>query len=117
MTATAGTRADYNLITGPFTADRIAYKWADAPYADQASFHAGTGQGAHDILTPTSKGVGAEDGSPTVDSADATAPGVLLTDQFGREIGDDPRVPNTGKDGGYLDRGAVAGRAHGRGLR
>ncbi|MGW6614352.1 PKD domain-containing protein [Streptomyces erythrochromogenes] len=106
QTATAGTRADYNLITGPFTADRIAYKWADTPYADQASFHAGTGQGGHDILTPTSKGVGAEDGSPTVDSADATAPGVLLTDHLGREIGDDPRVPNTGKDGGYLDRGA-----------
>ncbi|MFJ7774562.1 PKD domain-containing protein [Streptomyces yangpuensis] len=106
QTATAGTRADYNLITGPFTADRIAYKWAGATYADRTSFHAGTGQGAHDILTPTSQGVGAVDGSPTIDSADATAPGVLLTDGLGREIGDDPRVPNTGKDGGYLDRGA-----------
>ncbi|MEV6682737.1 PKD domain-containing protein [Streptomyces erythrochromogenes] len=106
QTATAGTRADYNLITGPFTADRIAYKWADAPYADQASFHAGTGQGGHDILTPSPTGVGAVAGSPTIDSADATAPGVLLTDYFGTPIGDDPRVPNTGKDGGYLDRGA-----------
>ncbi|MER6319971.1 PKD domain-containing protein [Streptomyces sp. NPDC001581] len=106
QTAATGTRADYNLITGPFSADRVAYKWAGATYPDQAAFLAGTGQGAHDILTPSRTGVGAVDGSPTVDSADATAPGVLLTDYFGREIGDDPRVPNTGKDGGYLDRGA-----------
>ncbi|MFG2980164.1 PKD domain-containing protein [Streptomyces sp. NPDC048258] len=106
QTSAADTRADYNLITGPFTADRVAYKWAGTTYPDQAAFHAGTGQGAHDILTPSAQGVGAVDGSPTVDSADATAPGVLLTDYFGRQIGDDPRVPNTGKDGGYLDRGA-----------
>ncbi|MEU9087520.1 PKD domain-containing protein [Streptomyces sp. NPDC048357] len=105
-TEIGGTRADYNLITGPFAADRVAYRWAGANYPDQASFHAGTGQGAHDILTPSPKGVGAVAGSPTVDSGDATAPGVLLTDYFGTPIGDDPRVPNTGKDGGYLDRGA-----------
>lgn len=106
QTSAADTRADYNLITGPFTADRVAYKWAGTTYSNQAAFQAGTGQGTHDILTPSAQGVGAVDGSPTVDSADATAPGVLLTDYFGVQIGDDPRVPNTGKDGGYLDRGA-----------
>ncbi|WP_328925448.1 PKD domain-containing protein [Streptomyces sp. NBC_00190] len=104
--AASGTRADYNLVTGPFSDARVAYKWADTPYRDQAAFHAATGHGAHDILTPSRINVGPWDGSPTVDSGDPTAPGVLPTDFLGRPVGDDPRVPNTGKDGGYVDRGS-----------
>ncbi|MFE9630651.1 PKD domain-containing protein [Streptomyces sp. NPDC006463] len=106
QSAASGTRADYNLITGPFSDARVAYKWAGTPYQDQAAFHAATGHGAHDILTPSRTNVGPWDGSPTVDSGDPTAPGVLPTDFLGRPVGDDPRVPNTGKDGGYIDRGS-----------
>ncbi len=99
--AAAGTRADYNLIhliqAGP-----VAYKWADATYQDKTAFHAATGQGGHDTLTPWGQGTGEE----AVDSADATAPGVLPTDIRGYATVDHPGVPNTGKDGGYLDRGA-----------
>ncbi|MFI6147189.1 PKD domain-containing protein [Streptomyces sp. NPDC051109] len=105
QSATAGTRADYNLIAGS-AGPEPAYSWAGGAYKDPAAFQAGTGQGAHDILTPSSAGVGPVDGSPTIDSADPTAPGVLPTDFSGYPTTDDPRVPNTGRDGGYLDRGA-----------
>lgn len=46
------------------------------------------------------------DGSPTIDSGDPTAPGVLPTDNRGFPTADDPRVANTGKGGGFIDRGA-----------
>ncbi|MFF4100063.1 PKD domain-containing protein [Streptomyces sp. NPDC001903] len=105
QSATAGTRADYNLVAGNAGAEP-AYSWSGTAYKDPAAFRAGTGQGAHDILTPSAEGVGTMDGSPTIDSADPTAPGVLPTDFSGKPTADDPRVPNTGRDGGYLDRGA-----------
>ncbi|WP_406387734.1 PKD domain-containing protein [Streptomyces sp. NBC_00211] len=106
QSAAAGTRADYNLLAG-FPADGvIAYKWADAGYATAAALQAATGQGAHDVLTPSAQGVGPVDGSPTIDSGDPTAPGVLPTDYNRYPTADDPRVPNTGKDGGFIDRGA-----------
>ncbi|MFJ7264530.1 PKD domain-containing protein [Streptomyces globosus] len=99
QSAAAGTRADYNLIAGPF---QTVYTWGGAAHQDQAAFHAATGQGGHDIVHPRT-----EDAyTKAVDSADATAPGVLLTDLSGYPVVDDLRVPNTGKDGGYLDRGA-----------
>ncbi|WP_406367195.1 PKD domain-containing protein [Streptomyces sp. NBC_01546] len=101
QSAAAGTRADSNLITGPFSDARVAYKWAGTPYQEQAAFHAATGQGSYDILTPERTG----SGSLIVDSGDPTAPGVLPVDFYGRPVADDPRVPNTGKDGGYIDRG------------
>ncbi|MGW6981343.1 PKD domain-containing protein [Streptomyces sp. NPDC054932] len=107
QSATAGTVADYNLATGVPTAPvQVPYNWAGTTYPDPAAFHGATGQGGHDILTPKRDGVGAVDGSPTIDSADPTAPGVLPSDFNGEPIADDPRVPNTGKNGGYLDRGA-----------
>ncbi|MFD7257260.1 PKD domain-containing protein [Streptomyces sp. NPDC059874] len=102
--ATEGTRADYNLITGPET-ELTLYSWAGADYQTPAAFKAATGQGAHDILAAFDD-VGPKDGSPTIDSGDPTAPGVLPTDKRGKPTADDPRVPNTGKDGGYVDRGA-----------
>ncbi|MEU9302867.1 PKD domain-containing protein [Streptomyces sp. NPDC048269] len=102
--AAAGTRADYNLIAG--LDGLTAYQWAGTSYQAPAAFAAATGQGAHDILAPSPQGVGAVDGSPTIDSGDPTAPGVLPTDLSGYPTMDNPRVPNTGKDGGYIDRGA-----------
>ncbi|MEU7604642.1 PKD domain-containing protein [Streptomyces sp. NPDC041003] len=105
QSATAGTRSDYNLIAGDFQAGQV-YKWGGADYRDQAAFHAATGQGGRDIVVPSAEGAGMK----AVDSADATAPGVLLTDSRGYPVADDPRVPNTGKDGGYLDRGAREGQ-------
>ncbi|MFB7785870.1 PKD domain-containing protein [Streptomyces vinaceus] len=103
--AAAGTRADYNLITGHQVL-ASAYDWSGTGYPTPAAFRAATGQGAHDILTPSREGVGEMPGSPTVDSADPTAPGVLPGDFAGDPVADDPGVPNTGRDGGYLDRGA-----------
>ncbi|MFG2335801.1 PKD domain-containing protein [Streptomyces yangpuensis] len=106
QSAAAGTRADYNLIGGSFQAGETVYTWGGAAHQDQAAFHAATGQGSHDIVLPA----GQESGTKAVDSADATAPGVLLTDTRGYPVVDDPRVPNTGKDGGFLDRGSREGQ-------
>ncbi|MER5487049.1 PKD domain-containing protein [Streptomyces sp. NPDC002812] len=108
--AAAGTAADYNLITGGLGQNspvRTPYQWAGTGYRTPAEFTAATGQGAHDIVVASRDGVGAhETGSPTVDSGDPTAPGVLPTDIHGGPTADDPRVPNTGRDGGWIDRGA-----------
>ncbi|MFC9293126.1 PKD domain-containing protein [Streptomyces sp. NPDC057011] len=104
--ATAGTRADYNLITDMPMHPVTPYRWAGAAYRDPAAFSAATGQGAHDIITPSSADVGTMDGSPTIDSGDPTAPGVLPSDLEGDPTADDPRVPNTGRNGGFIDRGA-----------
>ncbi|MFD5148415.1 PKD domain-containing protein [Streptomyces sp. NPDC058401] len=103
--AAPGVRADYNVITGP-EVKMTPYTWAGTDYATPAAFKAGTGQGAHDILAPDYEAVGPKDGSPTIDSGDPTAPGVLPVDYYGKPVADDPRVPNTGKGGGYVDRGA-----------
>ncbi|MFE4262870.1 PKD domain-containing protein [Streptomyces sp. NPDC056883] len=108
--ATAGTAADYNLITGGYGQSGslgMPYQWAGTGYRTSAEFTAATGQGAHDIVVPSRDGVGAHlGGSPTIDSGDPTAPGVLPTDIDGGPTADDPRVPNTGRDGGWIDRGA-----------
>ncbi|WP_329382575.1 PKD domain-containing protein [Streptomyces sp. NBC_01351] len=104
--AVAGTRADHNLIALNPALPFLPYSWSGNGYKDQAAFQAATGQGAADILPPTSDGIGKMEGSPTIDSADPTAPGVLPTDIDGDPTADDPRVPNTGKNGGHLDRGA-----------
>ncbi|MEU7552639.1 PKD domain-containing protein [Streptomyces sp. NPDC044571] len=104
QSASEGTRADYNLIVA---ADgRTVYSWAGTGYQSPAAFQAASGQGAHDILTASRDEAGQMDGSRAIDSADPTAPGVLPTDLNWNPTADDPRVPNTGKDGGYLDRGA-----------
>ncbi|MFD9302605.1 PKD domain-containing protein [Streptomyces sp. NPDC060048] len=107
QSATSGTRVDYNLIAGQLTVAQVPYSWAGTGYPSVAAFLAASGQGAHDILLADGRGVGAVDGSPTIDSGDPTAPGALPVDFNGKPTADDPRVPNTGKDGGYIDRGAV----------
>ncbi|MFE2877129.1 PKD domain-containing protein [Streptomyces roseus] len=102
----AGTRADHNLLAG-FPADgAVPYRWADVVHATPAALRAATGQGEHDILTPAAWDVGPWDRSPNVDSGDSAAPGVLPTDYNGYSVVDDPLAPNTGKDGGFIDRGA-----------
>ncbi|MFE1832239.1 PKD domain-containing protein [Streptomyces yangpuensis] len=104
--AAPGVRADYNLITHDHTGQVPAYRWADTAYTTVAAFQAATGQGAHDIVTPPGTDVYSPDTSPAIDSGDPTAPGVLPTDIVQRPVADDPRIANTGKDGGYIDRGA-----------
>ncbi|MFF1415699.1 PKD domain-containing protein [Streptomyces sp. NPDC058289] len=104
--ATAGTRVDYNIVAGQPGTVASPYNWAGTAYQTVAAFLAAGGQGAHDLLRPSVDGIGAWDGSPTVDSGDPTAPGVIPLDWVGNPIADDPRVPNTGKGGGYIDRGA-----------
>ncbi|MFF3617946.1 PKD domain-containing protein [Streptomyces sp. NPDC002467] len=105
--AVAGTRADYNLLIDGANSALNAYSWAGTAYETAEALKAATGQGAHDILVPGPFGVvDGVDGSPTIDSGDPTAPGVLPTDKWGYPTADDPRVPNTGKDGGFIDRGA-----------
>ncbi|MFF1409580.1 PKD domain-containing protein [Streptomyces sp. NPDC058289] len=106
QSATSGTRADYNVIVGAKDYPTVAYQWAGTTYPTAAAFLAASGQGARDVLLPTVAGL-AEADSPLIDSADATAPGVLPVDKNGHPTTDDPRVPNTGKDGAYLDRGAT----------
>lgn len=104
--AAPGTRADYNLITHDYSGQVPAYRWAGAAYTTVAAFQAATGQGAHDIVTPPGTEVDSPNTSPAIDSGDPTAPGVLPTDLSQRPVADDPRIPNTGKNGGYIDRGA-----------
>ncbi|MBO0870584.1 MAG: PKD domain-containing protein, partial [Micromonosporaceae bacterium] len=106
-----GVRADYNAVQ--IGAPDYVYDWAGTTYPTLQQFQAGTGQGAHDVPVPnyadgggTPRGVPPE-GSPLVDSADATAPGELGTDLSGRPHVDDPLVGNTGTGLGYHDRGAI----------
>ncbi|MER6781745.1 MULTISPECIES: PKD domain-containing protein [unclassified Streptomyces] len=106
QSAAAGTRVDYNMLAGFLPDGPGPYKWAETAYATPEALRTATGQGAHDLLASEAGGVGMTDGSPTIDSGDPTAPGVLPTDYDGYPATDDPRVPNTGKDGGYIDRGA-----------
>ncbi|MEV6577895.1 PKD domain-containing protein [Streptomyces sp. NPDC051582] len=117
QSAAQGTRVDYNVLSGHGTPAVNPYTWAGKAYPSPAALQAATGQGAHDLLAPDGYKVGAIDGSPTVDSADATAPGALSTDIYGKPATDDPRVPNTGKDGGYMDRGAAETQDRLRGVR
>ncbi|WP_030839101.1 PKD domain-containing protein [Streptomyces sp. NRRL F-4474] len=104
--AAPGVRSDYNLITHNSSDQVSAYKWAGSAYTTAAAFQAATGQGAHDLVTPPGTDVDSWKDSPAIDSGDPTAPGVLPTDYGQRPIADDPSIPNTGKDGGYIDRGA-----------
>ncbi|MFI8498552.1 PKD domain-containing protein [Streptomyces sp. NPDC085524] len=105
--AAAGTLADYNAVGADPKLYPAPYSWSGVTYKDVKAFQAATGQGAHDVSAESADKVSGYEGSLSVDSADATAPGVLLTDFSGKAMVDDPLVPNTGKNGGYLDRGAT----------
>lgn len=107
--AESSTTVDYN-IGYTYTAGAGTYAWG-APVASLAAFQAASGQGAHDIdanprLDATTS-VPA-DGSPEVDSADTTAPGVQVTDAHGFAAENEPYIPDTGTGPvTYRDRGAV----------
>jgi Right handed beta helix region len=111
----------YDLIDP--SAGGALYEWGGTSYTSLAAFQAASGQGARDIAA--NPGLGAEvrdpvlipgpdvfwylptPDSPAIDSADASAPGELPTDQFGNPRTDDPGVVNSGTGTGYYDRGAV----------
>lgn len=101
QSAAAGTRADYNVLTRQSGVTAAPYSWADTAYETLPEFRAATGQGLYDFTNP------ADLYAVLVDSADATAPGALASpDFYGYDPLDNPLVANTGKDGGFLDRGA-----------
>ncbi|GAA5006147.1 PKD domain-containing protein [Kitasatospora paranensis] len=101
--AVSGSRADYNLVQQQ--PGYVPYSWAGTAYADPAGLLAGTGQGGHDLVMPSTGHTYDED-ALLIDSADASAPGVLDTDAAGNGPTDDPQIANTGTGVGYLDRGA-----------
>ncbi|MCX5124138.1 PKD domain-containing protein [Streptomyces sp. NBC_00347] len=106
--ATSGTRADYNLLLNRGNGRDLApYNWAGTAYATAKAFQAATGQGGRDLRVTVPWENVAGDGLFGVDSGDPTAPGVLPYDYYGKPVTDDPRVANTGRGGGYIDRGAV----------
>ncbi|MFI5866695.1 PKD domain-containing protein [Streptomyces sp. NPDC051546] len=101
QSAAAGTSADYNLLVNQPDVTAAPYHWAGIDYPTAAAFEAATGRGAHDLLNPV------DVKTALIDSADATAPGALASpDMKGFGPIDNPLVANTGKDGGFLDRGA-----------
>ncbi|MET9888490.1 PKD domain-containing protein [Streptomyces sp. NPDC006430] len=107
QSAAPSTRADYNILVRQPDVTAAPYNWAGTAYKTLAEFGAATGQGLHDLVNP------ADLNAALVDSADATAPGALASpdvDGFGPI--DDPNVANTGKDGGFLDRGDHEGHDH-----
>ena len=101
--ATAGTKVDYNVVSplngGP------TYNWAGTAYSTQPAFTTATGQGAHDFVASPGD-LFTTRTSPSVDSADETAPGMANGDAWGWPAADDPLVPNTGTGSGFRDRGA-----------
>ncbi|MGY4925198.1 PKD domain-containing protein [Streptomyces sp. 900105755] len=108
--ATSRVTADYNVAASGGSAStpaRTEYSWAGTSYATSAAFRGGTGQGTHDL-----DGISAPPGtpsehSPLIDSADATAPGELTTDQEGHPRVDDLLVADTGNGTSRPDRGAL----------
>ncbi|MFJ5116711.1 PKD domain-containing protein [Kitasatospora sp. NPDC088548] len=107
--STEGTKADYNVVA-PGTGG-VGYSWGGTSYRTPAEFRA-TGQGAHDTDVDPQIGGVAGDYVPTAaegltDAADASAPGMLATDFYGKPRADHPKIANTGTGVGYYDRGAV----------
>ncbi|MER6534779.1 PKD domain-containing protein [Streptomyces sp900105755] len=102
--------ADYNAVTHQQSSSapaRTEYSWAGASYTTSGAFRDGTGQGAHDIDGITAPPATPSEHSPLIDSADATAPGELGTDQEGHARVDDLLVADTGNGTGHPDRGAL----------
>ncbi|MFJ3758960.1 right-handed parallel beta-helix repeat-containing protein [Streptomyces sp. NPDC090080] len=102
--------ADYNAVThqqSSTAAARTEYTWAGTSYPSSGAFRDGTGQGAHDLDGITAGLAAPSEHSPLIDSADATAPGALDTDQAGHARVDDLLVANTGNGTGHPDRGAL----------
>ncbi|MFJ5883934.1 PKD domain-containing protein [Kitasatospora cineracea] len=95
----SGTTVKYNSVQSVDT----PYRWAGTPYRSADAFRAGTGQGERDYTHVDYSKVA----QSTVDSADATVPGMPQVDLNGYPRVDSPSVPNTGTGPGWYDRGAV----------
>ncbi|MER5637598.1 PKD domain-containing protein [Kitasatospora sp. NPDC002227] len=116
--STPGTTADYNTLYP--TGMGSAYTWGPDSYQQPADFATATGQGAHDLReAPKFLLDGAMNSSvvPTAasgstDSANASAPGELTTDLFGKPRVDDPQAANGAN--GFHDRGAAELQAYSR---
>jgi hypothetical protein len=102
-----GVHDDYNAYIATSNSS-IRYDWGGTTYSTSAAFHAGIGQGQHDLNGGLSLllTIPAEY-SPLIDSADANAPGELATDIVGKPRVDDPLVANTGVGSPPPDRGAL----------
>ncbi|HEX4791679.1 MAG TPA: PKD domain-containing protein, partial [Actinospica sp.] len=108
--ATAHTTTDYNDFNFSAAGSNTEpYVWGGTPYATLAAFQAAVSQGAHDAVDPTAdaqmflspSGVHATTGQPTiadavplstspsVGTANTSAPGYLSTDFYGRSSYDD----------------------------
>jgi len=109
----AQTKSAYNLFDLPASA--VVYDWAGTSYSSLPAFRSATGQGAHDLTGSADERSNSlcegryapAEGSPAIDSADASAPGALATDFWGTARADDPGVANSGTGAGYHDRGAL----------
>nr|WP_166682442.1 PKD domain-containing protein [Streptomyces sp. 846.5] len=103
----ASVTEDYNAVTADGSSTYYtAYNWGGKTYHSSADFYAATGQGQHDVDTLTNSAFPIAEGSPVIDSGDASAPGESATDFFGHPRVDDPNVPNSGTGSGTTDRGA-----------
>ncbi|WP_441250427.1 PKD domain-containing protein [Kitasatospora sp. McL0602] len=98
--STAGTKADYNVVS---TQQPSPYKWGSTLYANAEDFQKASGQGAHDLAAPAKTLLGNTEGSVLIDSADPSAPGEQDTDLLGLARVHDPLVKGTGTH----DRGAT----------
>jgi hypothetical protein len=113
----ASSVVDYNVIDP--TAGGPLYSWGGASYSTLVGFRTASGQGANDIAANPELGAQVDESyyvfyypldadSPAIDSADASAPGELPTDQIDNPRTDDPDVTNAGTGVvGYCDRGAI----------
>ncbi|GAA5006159.1 right-handed parallel beta-helix repeat-containing protein [Kitasatospora paranensis] len=102
--ASDGTRVDYNLLAPGVT----PYSWKGVAQPTRTDFTNASGQGSHDLVTdPKIWGTAyvPAEGSPAIDSGDATATGVPTLDLMDNPTADDTLVPDTGI--GHIDRGAV----------
>ncbi|MCG8916503.1 PKD domain-containing protein [Actinokineospora sp. PR83] len=113
--AAAGLSVHHNIVATPNPRAVPLYRWAGQDYVTAGALLAATGQGAHDLnvdpkipVAWNSSFVPAE-GSPAIDSADSSAPGVLTVDALrnGKRT-DDLLVADTGTGPRtHDDRGAV----------
>ncbi|MBR7833605.1 hypothetical protein KDL01_10035 [Actinospica durhamensis] len=113
--STAGTALDYNVVyPTPIggVVDQTPYSWAGASYTTAAALLAATGQGAHDLnADPQLNAATVASISPTapeVNSANASAPGMLDTDYFGEACTGDGLAAVTGTGSpAFCARGAI----------
>jgi parallel beta-helix repeat protein len=109
--APASTTANNNLVWQSGSSPK--YTWAGTTYNTLTALQNATGQEAHGLFGDAKfADAGAAnfqltEGSPAIDSADATVTGEQTTDILGNARVDDPVTSNTGNpSGSFYDRGA-----------